>query len=106
MDRIEPAAISPSVWAHTLLRVRLAAGLLLAVAAGGAILRRRIAGAIDALVGSLWMSVRHACRGLGGRPGKFRFYLTAGSLYSFWVADEYGASHGYVAAGDPDSPAQ
>ena len=39
---------------------------------------------------------------LAGRPVKFRFYLTSGRLYAFWVApDSNGASRGYVAAGGP-----
>jgi hypothetical protein len=39
---------------------------------------------------------------LAGRPVRFRFHLTRGSLYSFWVsADAAGASHGFVAAGGP-----
>ena len=39
---------------------------------------------------------------LKGKPVKFRFYLTNGKLYSFWVSpNKYGASHGYVAAGGP-----
>ena len=37
-----------------------------------------------------------------GRPTKFRFQLTNGSLYSFWVTtDPGGKSHGYVASGGP-----
>lgn len=37
-----------------------------------------------------------------GKPVRFRFHLTNGSLYSFWVSpDESGASHGYVGAGGP-----
>jgi hypothetical protein len=37
-----------------------------------------------------------------GKPVRFRFTLSKGSLYSFWVsADERGASRGYVAAGGP-----
>ena len=40
---------------------------------------------------------------LGGRPVRFRFLLTSGSLYSFWVTpDRGGASFGYVAGGGPD----
>jgi hypothetical protein len=36
------------------------------------------------------------------RPVQFRFTMTAGSLYSFWVSpDESGSSRGYVAAGGP-----
>ena len=39
---------------------------------------------------------------LAGRPVRFRFHLTNGRLYSFWVSpSETGASHGYVAAGGP-----
>ena len=34
---------------------------------------------------------------------RFRFYLTNGKLYSFWVSsDKNGASHGYLGAGGPD----
>jgi hypothetical protein len=39
---------------------------------------------------------------LSGRPVRFRFHLTNGSLYAFWVSpEESGASHGYVGAGGP-----
>jgi hypothetical protein len=39
---------------------------------------------------------------LVGRPVRFRFQLTAGKLYSFWVSPDLGgASYGYVAAGGP-----
>lgn len=39
---------------------------------------------------------------LAGRPVRFRFHLTRGRLYSFWVSSSPdGASHGYVAAGGP-----
>ena len=37
-----------------------------------------------------------------GKPVRFRFHLTNGSLYAFWIGkDERGASGGYVAAGGP-----
>jgi len=37
-----------------------------------------------------------------GKPVEFRFYLTNGALYSFWVSpDLSGASNGYEAAGGP-----
>ncbi|HWK57481.1 MAG TPA: hypothetical protein VNQ80_09095 [Parapedobacter sp.] len=37
-----------------------------------------------------------------GKPIKFRFQLTNGKLYSFWVSpDQSGASYGYVGAGGP-----
>jgi hypothetical protein len=36
-----------------------------------------------------------------GRPVQIRFFLANGSLFSFWISDESGASHGYVAAGGP-----
>jgi hypothetical protein len=40
--------------------------------------------------------------GISGRPVRFRFHLTNGRLYSFWVSpDMTGASYGYVAAGGP-----
>src|SRR5690606_3151990 len=39
---------------------------------------------------------------LAGQAVQFRFHLTRGKLYSFWVSDvESGASNGYVAAGGP-----
>jgi hypothetical protein len=39
---------------------------------------------------------------LAGQNVKFRFNLTNGSLYSFWVtASAQGASNGYVGAGGP-----
>lgn len=39
---------------------------------------------------------------LAGKPVKFKFYLTTGKLYSFWVSpSKSGASHGYVGAGGP-----
>lgn len=39
---------------------------------------------------------------LAGKPVKFRFHVTKGSLYAFWVTpDANGASHGYVGAGGP-----
>jgi hypothetical protein len=39
---------------------------------------------------------------LVGKPVRFRFHLTNGQLYAFWVsADPGGASNGYVAAGGP-----
>lgn len=39
---------------------------------------------------------------LAGRTVRFRFFVTRGSLYSFWVsATESGTSRGYVAAGGP-----
>ena len=42
---------------------------------------------------------------LRGKPVQFRFQLTNGSLYAFWVSpDASGASHGYVAAGGPGYP--
>ena len=39
---------------------------------------------------------------LRGKKVRFRFHLTSGRLYAFWVSpDATGASHGYVAAGGP-----
>ena len=39
---------------------------------------------------------------LSNAPLRFRFSLTSGALYAFWVTpDEDGASHGYVAGGGP-----
>ncbi len=39
---------------------------------------------------------------LSNAPLRFRFSLTSGALYAFWVTpDENGASHGYVAGGGP-----
>lgn len=40
---------------------------------------------------------------LRGKPVRFRFYLTKGRLYAFWVSSSpTGSSGGYVAAGGPD----
>jgi hypothetical protein len=42
---------------------------------------------------------------LAGKPVRFRFHLTNGRLYAFWVSrDESGRSDGYLAAGDPGYP--
>jgi hypothetical protein len=39
---------------------------------------------------------------LSGKPVRFRFHLTNGQLFAFWVTpDPNGASNGYVAAGGP-----
>jgi hypothetical protein len=39
---------------------------------------------------------------LANRPIRFKFQITDGALYAFWVSpDRNGASHGYVAAGGP-----
>ena len=39
---------------------------------------------------------------LVGKPVRFRFHLSHGELYAFWVsAKENGASGGYTAAGGP-----
>ena len=39
---------------------------------------------------------------VAGEPVRFRFHLTEGALYAFWVSpDASGASHGYVGAGGP-----
>jgi len=39
---------------------------------------------------------------LSGQPVRFRFHLSHGSLYAFWVSpDVSGTSHGYVAGGGP-----
>lgn len=39
---------------------------------------------------------------LAGKTIRFRFHLTDGKIYSFWVSpDESGASYGYVGAGGP-----
>jgi hypothetical protein len=39
---------------------------------------------------------------LSGKPVRFRFHLTHGQLFAFWVTpDPNGASNGYVAAGGP-----
>jgi hypothetical protein len=39
---------------------------------------------------------------VAGQPVRFRFQLTRGRLYAFWVSPSRdGASHGYVAAGGP-----
>jgi hypothetical protein len=41
---------------------------------------------------------------LSGKPVRFRFHLTNGQLYSFWVTpDANGASFGYLGGGSPDA---
>lgn len=46
-----------------------------------------------------WASVEDLS-GLEEQPVQFRFHLTNGKLYSFWVSpDENGASYGYLGAG-------
>jgi len=48
-----------------------------------------------------WQDVEDLSR-LIDKPVKFKFDLTNGQLYSFWVSpDVSGASYGYVAAGGP-----
>lgn len=40
---------------------------------------------------------------LSGKPVRFRFHLSRGELYAFWVSPERGgASQGYIAAGGPE----
>jgi hypothetical protein len=40
---------------------------------------------------------------LSGKKVRFKFTLSNGALYAFWVSpDEGGASYGYVAAGGPE----
>ena len=44
-------------------------------------------------------------KGLAGKTIRFRFHLTGGSLYAFWVStDGSGASNGHMAAGGPGLP--
>jgi hypothetical protein len=39
---------------------------------------------------------------VAGKTVRFRFHLTRGSLYAFWVTpDAGGASYGYLAGGGP-----
>lgn len=41
---------------------------------------------------------------LSGKPVRFRFHLTNGQLYSFWVTpDANGASFGYLGGGSPEA---
>jgi hypothetical protein len=45
-------------------------------------------------------STRPECRALAGEPVRFRFFLTRGRLFAFWVSPTpAGASRGYLAAG-------
>ena len=40
-----------------------------------------------------------------GKPVRFRFHLTNGQLYAFWVSDSAaGESNGFLGAGGPDYP--
>ncbi len=47
-----------------------------------------------------WTGAKDLAR-LRGKPVHFRFHLTKARLFSFWVSEESGVSHGYVAAGGP-----
>ncbi|MDX9867825.1 MAG: glycosyl hydrolase family 32 [Kiritimatiellia bacterium] len=48
-----------------------------------------------------WQNVDHL-RALRGKPVRFRFALSNGALYAFWVSrDATGRSDGYVAGGGP-----
>jgi hypothetical protein len=48
-----------------------------------------------------WKS-RRDLAALAGKPVRFRFHVTRGDLYAFWVSpDRTGASYGFVAAGGP-----
>ena len=52
----------------------------------------------------IWKSGKDLSSVAGGAV-RFRFQLSNGSLYSFWVSpDKSGASYGYVAAGGPGYP--
>jgi hypothetical protein len=49
----------------------------------------------------VWSGAQDLAR-LANRPVRFKFQVTNGSLYAFWVsADPTGASRGFVAAGGP-----
>ena len=59
-------------------------------------------GAIDSTQAAITWKGAKDLSALAGEPVRFRFQLTNGSLYAFWVSpDESGASHGYVAGGGP-----
>jgi len=50
----------------------------------------------------MWKNVTDLA-GLIGKSVRFRFHLTNGKLYVFWVSsDRSGASYGYVASGGPE----
>jgi hypothetical protein len=54
------------------------------------------------LQGVAWKSAADLAS-LAGKTVKFRFHLTNGKLYAFWVSPQpSGASHGYIAAGGPN----
>ncbi|HVJ66477.1 MAG TPA: hypothetical protein VM510_00760 [Caulifigura sp.] len=58
----------------------------------------------DTLQAVSWNGAENLAR-FAGKPIRFQFELTNGSLYSFWVSqDETGRSDGYVAAGGPGYP--
>ncbi|MDD4920933.1 MAG: glycosyl hydrolase family 32 [Bacteroidales bacterium] len=57
---------------------------------------------IDSTICQIQWDGKRDLSGLIGQKVHFRFHLTDGHLYSFWVSpDPSGASHGYVAAGGP-----
>ena len=56
----------------------------------------------DAHAGPRDVDRRADLAALAGQTVRFRFHLTRGRLYAFWVSPSpNGASHGYVAAGGP-----
>jgi hypothetical protein len=49
----------------------------------------------------VWRDAR-SLASLRGKPVRFRFQLTNGELFAFWVSDsEDGRSNGYIAGGGP-----
>jgi hypothetical protein len=59
----------------------------------------------DSTCSELRWNGRADLKTLAGKVVRFRFHLTNGSLYAFWVgADDRGASNGHMAAGGPGLP--
>jgi hypothetical protein len=58
--------------------------------------------AVDSTIQMVDWEVGSDISPLAGQMVRFRFRLSNGRLYSFWVSpDITGASHGYIAAGGP-----
>lgn len=57
---------------------------------------------VDATLHRIEWTSQQDLSSLAGQAVQFRFRLTNGKLYSFWVSpDEHGASYGYLGAGGP-----
>jgi len=74
-----------------------------ALDAAGKILARSRPLSVDATKQLVQWADGHDLSAQAGQPTRFRFHLTNGRLYAFWVSSsEQGRSDGYVGAGGPE----